>query len=102
MRPRLQSLARPYNAGETLHYNRTPGILTLTNANTTIAYCRYDPTGKIEYLFVNSAFRRRGHARRLLEMVEAETGETLRFEPPISPLGAHLVRSYRQGRRAGD
>ncbi len=88
--------------GETLHLNRAPGILTLSNANTTIAYCRYDPSGDIEYLFVNPAFRRRGHARRLLAMVETETATTLRFNPPISPLGGYLLQSYKRGRHMSD
>lgn len=102
IRPRLQSFVRSRGAGETLHLNRTRGILTLTDVNTTIGYCRYDPSGEIEYLFVHPAFRRRGHARRLLAMVEAETGATLRFNPPISPLGGHLVQSYNRSRHAND
>ncbi len=87
---------------ETPHLNRAPGILTLCDANTTIAYCRYDLSGEIQYLFVNPAFRRRGHARRLLAMVETETATTLRFNPPISPLGGHLVQSYKRGRHVSD
>ncbi|MDI1286727.1 MAG: DCC1-like thiol-disulfide oxidoreductase family protein [Reyranella sp.] len=102
IRPRLQSFVRSRGVGGALHLNRTPGILTLTDANTTIAYCRYETSGEIEYLFVNPAFRRRGHARRLLAMVEAETGATLRFNPPISPLGGHLVQSYNRGLHASD
>jgi|GEM_PF-903088 len=102
IRPRLQSLVRARGAGERLRLKRTPGILSLCDANTTVAYCLYAPSGEIEYLFVHPGFRRRGHARRLLAMVEAETGESLRFNPPISPLGRHLVQSYDRGRHATD
>lgn len=93
-------MVRSRGAGETLHLKRAPGILTLSDANTTIAYCRYETSGEIKYLFVNPAFRRRGHARRLLAMVEAETGATLLLNPPISPLGRHVVSAYSRARQA--
>ena len=78
----------------------TDGIVAITDANTTIAYCRYDSSGEIEYLFVGSAFRRRGYATLMLGIVEARLGMTLRFAPPISPLGRHVVGSYSRGRQA--
>ncbi len=70
----------------------TPGILTLTNANTTVGYCRYDDDGGIEYIFVHPAYRRLGHAKRMLEQVREQLHRPLRLEPPISPLGAKLLR----------
>lgn len=79
--------------------SHTDGIITVTDANTTIAYCRYAPSGEIEYLFVSPAFRRRGHARRMLHLVEERLGRPLRFAPPISPLGRHLVDSYDRHRQ---
>ena len=78
----------------------TDGIVTITDANTTIGYCRYDPSGEIEYLFVSPTFRRRGYAKRMLDIVEAQLGISLHFAPPISPLGWHVVGSYRRGRQA--
>jgi len=69
-------------------YSRTPGILTLSDANTTIGYCRYDAAGEVEYLFVNPAFRRRGVATLLLNEVAAETGAAL------SPLGKALIAAW--------
>jgi GNAT superfamily N-acetyltransferase len=82
--------------------NHADGIITITDANTTIAYCRYDETGAIEYLFVGPAFRRRGHARRMLALVEERVGRKLHFKPPLSPLGRLLVESYsrNEGARA--
>lgn len=78
----------------------TPGILTLTNANTTLGYCRYDEqSGEIEYVFVNPAWRRRGLGLRLLALVEARTGGPLTFQAPISPLGAKLLASYQRAQR---
>ncbi len=80
--------------------SHTDGIITITDANTTIGYCRYDPSGAIEYLFVSPAFRRRGYAGLMLETVEARIGTTLRFSPPISPLGRHVVSAYSRDRQA--
>jgi hypothetical protein len=80
--------------------SHTDGIITISDANTTIAYCRYDPSGEIEYLFVNPSFPRRGYAKRMLDIVEACPETTLRFKPPISPLGQHVVGSYSRHRRA--
>lgn len=79
--------------------NLNDGIVTITDANTTIGYCRYDPSGEIEYLFVSSAFRRRGYAAMMLDIVEARLGSTLHFAPPISPLGRHVVTSYSRDRQ---
>ncbi len=77
--------------------SHTPGIITLTDANTTLGYCRYNEEGEVEYLFVNAAFRRRGIARELLRLVEAEVGRSLRFQPPLSPLGKALEEAYLTG-----
>ncbi len=74
--------------------NHIPGIVTITNTNTTIAYCRYTETGEIEYIFVNKHYRRRGYARQILFLVESRVQCRLRFHPPISPMGATLQRFY--------
>ncbi len=75
-----------------LAVRHTPGILTLSNANTTVGYCRYRDDGTIEYIFVHPAYRRQGHAVRMLEKVRAQLHRPLRLEPPVSPLGAKLLR----------
>ncbi len=80
--------------------SHTDGIVAITDANTTIAYCRYDPSGEIEYLFVAPAFRRRGYAKQMLGIVESHLGIALYFSLPISPLGRHVVGSYSRGRPA--
>ena len=79
--------------------NHTPGIITITDANTTVGYCRYDDAGEIEYVFVSSAHRRKGYAGMLLKIAEERLGTTLRFQPPISPLGERLVRLYHRQRQ---
>ena len=42
--------------------NHAEGIVTIVDSNTTIAYCRYDDSGEIEYLFVGPSVRRSGVA----------------------------------------
>lgn len=74
--------------------SRTPGILTLTDANTTIGYCRYNPLGEVEYIFVHPAHRRRGFAQHLLKLVEQAVQRPLSFQSPISPLGQALKNAY--------
>ena len=88
LQPQLQSISR------SIFINHTPGILTITDANTTIGYCRYNESGEIEYIFVNSAFRRKGHAKQLLKIIEARLQRTLSFQTPISPLGKKLKDFY--------
>ena len=78
----------------TLRVFRDAGVISITDANTTIGYCRYNGDGEVEYLFVHPAHRRRGHALRMLKLVEAECGGPLRFQPPISPLGQRLIDAY--------
>lgn len=77
------------------------GIISITDASTTIAYCRYDESGAIEYLFVGTRFRRCGHARRALAIVEERLGKKLFFKPPLSPLGRLVVESYGRGTGPG-
>jgi GNAT superfamily N-acetyltransferase len=82
--------------------NHTPGIVTIADANTTIGYCRYTDDGEVEYIFVNHAHRRRGYGRTLLAIVQSTVQRTLRFQPPISPLGAALQRDYAMRRPEAD
>lgn len=94
---------QPKNQRESVRHsvqvNLTPGIITITDANTTIGYCRYGDSGEIEYVFVNAAHRRKGYAKMLLEIAEERLATTLRFPPPISPLGERLVRFYNRQRQ---
>lgn len=84
----------------TTRVNHTSGIVTITDVYTTIGYCRYDPTGEVEYLFVSPAFRRRGYATMMLDIVKARLGITLRFAAPLSPLGRQFLMSYSREQEA--
>ena len=63
------------------------GIVLIRNQNTTIGYCRYFDNGDVEYIFVNSSYRRQGHGSTLLREVAKVTGQLGQAHQPISPLG---------------
>ena len=69
------------------------GVFTLKNKNTTIGFVRFDKMGEIEYIFVNPIFRKKGFAKKLLQLVKEKTGKKLVFQKPISPLGEKLLKS---------
>lgn len=81
-------------ACSSIRVNHAPGIVTIVDSNTTIGYCRYNEAGEIEYIYVNGAHRRKGHAKQLLKIVEDCLQRTLTFQPPISPLGRALQGFY--------
>ena len=69
------------------------GVFTLKNINTTIGFVRFNKVGEIEYIFVNPIFRKKGLAKKLLNLVKKKTGKKLVFQEPISPLGLKLLKS---------
>ena len=68
-------------------------VYTLKNLNTTIGFVRFNIKGEIEYIFVNPIFRRKGVAKKLLNLVKEKTNKELVFQKPISPLGSKLLKS---------
>lgn len=69
------------------------GVVLLRDRNTTLGYCRFAPSGDIEYLYVQPRHRRQGHGRRLLDEVARVTGRRGRLLPPLSPLGRAFAAS---------
>ena len=82
--------------------NHTPGIITLADVNTTVGYCRYNPDGEVEYIFVHPARRRQGYARQMLKLVERTVRRPLSFQSPISPLGRALIDAFEAEHSAED
>lgn len=82
------------DSSETLLVEHTDGVVLLRNSNTTIGYCRYCPSGEIEYLFVNPLYRRQGHGSRLLAEVKSRVGRLGQAQPPISPLGRAFFSAH--------
>jgi len=72
---------------------QTDGVFTLKNLNTTVGFVRFNNNGEIEYIFVNPIFRKKGFAKKLLELVKKKINKTLIFQEPISPLGLKLLKS---------
>jgi len=83
-----------------MRVTHTPGVVIFADLNTTVAYCRYNEAGEIEYIFVNPLYRRKGYATQLLTLVEERVQRTLRFQTPISPLGRELVDFYHRRPRS--
>ena len=71
----------------------TDGVFTYKNINTTIGFVRFNASGEIEYIFVNPMFRKKGFAKKLLQLVIEKTGKKPVFQKPISPLGIKLIQS---------
>ena len=71
-------------------------VFTFTNKNTTIGFVRFNEIGEIEYIFVNSMFRKKGIAKKLLKLVKQKTGKEIFLQEPISPLGKKLLNSVKK------
>ena len=68
------------------------GVVTFKNINTTLGFVRYNEKVEVEYIFVNPIFRRKGLAKKLLQIVEEKTNTKTKPQNPISPLGEKLFK----------
>ena len=68
------------------------GVVTFKNINTTLGFVRYNEEAEVEYIFVNPIFRRKGLAKKLLQIVEEKTKSKPKPQNPISPLGEKLFK----------
>ena len=68
------------------------GVITFKNINTTLGFIRYNEEAEVEYIFVNPIFRRKGLAKKLLQIVEEKTKTKPKPQSPISPLGEKLFK----------
>ena len=68
------------------------GVVLIKNQNTTIGYCRFTPSGDIEYIYVNLAYRRQGYGSILINEVKKITGRIGNIHDPISPLGTQFFK----------
>jgi len=68
------------------------GVVTFKNINTTLGFARYNQEAEVEYIFVNPLFRRKGLAKKLLQIVEEKTKIKPKPQDPISPLGEKLFK----------
>ena len=68
------------------------GVVTFKNINTTLGFVRYNEKAEVEYIFVNPIFRRKGLAKKLLQIVAEKTNVKPKPQDPISPLGEKLFK----------
>ena len=68
------------------------GVVTFKNINTTIGFVRYNHDAEVEYIFVNPIFRRKGLAKKLLQIVEEKYDIKPKPQDPISSLGEKLFK----------
>ena len=68
------------------------GVVTFKNINTTLGFVRYNKEAEVEYIFVNPIFRRKGLAKKLLQIVEEKTKTKPKPQNPISTLGVQLFK----------
>ena len=76
------------------NYNISYGedVVTFKNINTTIGFAKYNQEAEVEYIFVNPLFRRKGLAKKLLQIIEKKTKIKPKPQDPISPLGEKLFK----------
>jgi len=68
------------------------GVVTFKNINTTLGFVRYNKEAEVEYIFVNPLFRRKGIAKKLLQIVEKKIKIKPKPQDPISPLGKKFFK----------
>ena len=71
------------------------GVVTFKNINTTLGFVRYNKEAEVEYIFVNPIFRRKGLAKKLLQIVEEKTKTKPKPQEPISPLGEQHFKTHK-------
>ena len=72
------------------------GVVTFKNINTTLGFVRYNEEAEVEYIFVNPIFRRKGLAKKLLQIVEEKTKTKPKPQDPISLLGQKLFKTNKE------
>jgi GNAT superfamily N-acetyltransferase len=86
------------NKLENTHYHTsfTDGVITFKNFNTTLGFVRYNEEAEVEYIFVNPIFRRKGLAKKLLQLIKKKTKIKPKPQDPISPLGEKLFNTIKK------
>jgi GNAT superfamily N-acetyltransferase len=86
------------NKFENNHYHTsfTDGVITFKNINTTLGFVRYNEEAEVEYIFVNPIFRRKGLAKKLLQLIKQKTKIKPKPQNPISSLGEKLFKTVKK------
>ena len=77
----------------TYKLDEADGVFTYKNENTTLGFVRFNKKAEVEYIFVNPIFRKKGIAKKLLNLVKTKTKKEIVLQKPLSPLGLKLLKS---------
>ena len=72
------------------------GAIIFKNINTTLGFVRYNEEAEVEYIFVNPIFRRKGLAKKLLQLIKEKTKIKPKPQNPISSLGEKLFKTVKK------
>ena len=75
----------------TYKLDEADGVFTYKNENTTLGFVRFNEKAEVEYIFVNPIFRKKGIAKKLLQLVKEKIGKKIILQEPISPLASKLL-----------
>ena len=67
-------------------------VITFKNINTKLDFIRYNKEAEVECIFVNPIFRRKGLAKKLLQIVEEKIMTKPKPQDSISPLDEKLFK----------
>ena len=68
-------------------------LFTYKYQNTTQGFVRFNKEAEVQYIFVNSIFRKKRIAKKLSKLVKKKTRKEIIFQEPISPLVSKLLNS---------
>ena len=66
--------------------DESDGVFTYKNDYTTLGFVRFSDKGEVEYIFVNTIFRKQGWATKLLQLVKQKTGKEKILKETVSTL----------------
>ena len=77
----------------TFKLNEADGVFTYKNENATLGFVRFNEKAEVEYIFVNSIFRKKEIAKKILKLVKQKIGKEIILQEPVSPLRSTLLNS---------
>ena len=73
---------------------KTDDVILLKNVNTTLGFVRFNNVGEVEYIFVNPMFRKKGLAKKLLQLVKEKTKKKASFSKTDQSVGSKTAKIY--------
>ena len=73
---------------------KTDDVILLKNVNTTLGFVRFNKVGEVEYIFVNPMFRKKGLAKKLLQLVKEKTKKKASFSKTDQSVRSKTAKIY--------